>query len=201
GFFVAVLRKKAEWPAAKTETTAQGGSRKSPQTDGAGYQLHAELIPKLSQAVGETSPLGESRLLARGSKRLFLCAPRLSALLQEPRSRQLSLVAAGVCAAQLSSRGSRSKLGDRGGSSDSASRWQLTPAGVQLLVGSAAARGAAREVNSGAAKKFFEGHLCAGCGRRRPGACFSRKMLTRPPAKRKCADCVQSVPASTAKAS
>ena len=38
--------------------------------------------------------------------------------------------------------------------------------------------------------EVLEGHLCASCGQRRLGASFSRKMLTRPPAKRRCAECV-----------
>lgn len=44
--------------------------------------------------------------------------------------------------------------------------------------------------NARAAAKASERHRCVACGRARPASCFSRKMLTRPPQKRRCSECV-----------
>jgi len=49
---------------------------------------------------------------------------------------------------------------------------------------------APRAVNATAVEKQLLNHPCRGCGEDLPAAAFSRKMLTRPPARRRCAECV-----------
>ena len=170
GFFVALLRKRKPWP--------QNVKSKPSQSERPGSSTPLQFSPDIPHEVAKDvgvppSSLEDGSLMRRGARKLFYCNARLVSTLNQPRGKPLSLVSAGVCAFQLKR------------SPQSSDAWHLTLGGMGALK---LKRG--KETNAAAAKKSLEGHTCAACGERRHGSFFSRKMLTRPPSKRKCSDCV-----------
>ncbi|CAJ1423356.1 unnamed protein product [Effrenium voratum] len=194
GFFVALLKKVKPWPGApQAAASAPGASglgeflEMPPEVAVAQFldgftgaevlrMQKAEGITEITEPGATTrqlvaQDLSESskwRWLRRGHRKLFHCSDTLVSVLSTPRPRALALVSAGLCAF------SRPRA---------SATWRVTAAGGELLQ-------LRREANAAAKRKVLEGHLCASCGQRRLGASFSRKMLTRPPAKRRCAECV-----------
>ena len=190
---MALLRKQKPWPSqpshapkgkVKTETIAKTKGSKSrmlpsgsssPKSSSCSQSQFSDEIPQeVAKDVGIPSSLEDGSLMHRGSRKLFYCNSRLVSALSEPREKPFSLVSAGVCAFRLN-RSPHSNI------------WHLTPGGMSALKLN---RNKNKEANAAAAKKSLEGHTCSACGEHRHGSFFSRKMLTRPPSKRKCSDCV-----------
>lgn len=171
GFFVALLRKDKPWP--KAEATPKQTTLTQLQIS---HQFSQCVPPEVAKDVGiPSSSLETGSLMRRGARKLFYCTSRLVSTLREPRDKPLSLISAGVCAFRLKR-------------SLHSSMWHLTLPGMDALKLKRGER--LKETNAAAAKKSLEGHTCAACGEHRHGSFFSRKMLTRPPSKRKCSDCV-----------
>merc|ERR1711862_684438 len=110
-------------------------------------------------------------LVMRGSNRIFLCCDSLTKLLDQKDvlRRPFAVVAAGICVAE------RKRQRDR-------AEWTLTKMGSELLE-------ILTTANKKASAKLRELQHCAACSRDLSAAAFTRKMLTRAPAKRKCIDC------------
>eukprot|EP00927_Polykrikos_kofoidii_P030281 TRINITY_DN26074_c0_g1_i1.p1 TRINITY_DN26074_c0_g1~~TRINITY_DN26074_c0_g1_i1.p1 ORF type:complete len:665 (-),score=93.90 TRINITY_DN26074_c0_g1_i1:325-2319(-) len=194
GFFVALLRKRALWPPPRS--CAPSGTleakplqllREVPVFKACPVALMQDLEPLLGRLVGagEKKDQGEHRrrsysLSMSGRHRIFLFAEALARLVgsrpqpsaKECQHRSLAAVSAGVCVAERPR-----------GDSTRGCEWRLTPAACELLALQAAPS------NKRAAAKLCELHLCIACSRRLLSAAFSRKMLTRPPGKRRCAEC------------
>ena len=176
GFFVALLRKRKPWPP-KVKSKPSQSERPGSSTP---LQFSPDIPHEVAKDVGvPPSSLDDGSLMRRGARKLFYCNSRLVSTLNQPRGKPLSLISAGVCAFQLK----------RSPQSIESSAWHLTLGGMGALKLKRVK--AVKETNAAAAKKSVGmGHTCAGCGERRHGSFFSRKMLTRPPSKRKCSDCV-----------
>lgn len=195
GFFVALLRKRSEWPPLRVPKPLVETSR-LPGGSGVGVSearrrsadtlptCRKETLEELRAVFGSLPSSWPEQLYTRGARRVFICTPSLTTLLRTKRPRKLAVVAAGVCVAE---RQKRRRCRGETLREDVDCTWQPTAAGMSLL---AAESGRATEANAKSALKLREEHLCAGCGRTRLGSCFSRKMLTRPPAKRRCTECV-----------
>ncbi|CAK0813676.1 unnamed protein product, partial [Prorocentrum cordatum] len=169
GFFVAVLRKRSDWPPPSPRAPPDASLGAAPRW------RPPDSVEQLLEAVG--GPLTAGQLLSWGERGAFACGSRLAAFAYAPRRRRLALVCAGVRVAERRARGEL---------------WRPTAAAAELLA-AAAGGGRAPEANAAAARKLQGLHRCAGCGRERAGVCFSRKMLTRQPEKRRCAECVAPV--------
>ncbi|CAE7207671.1 NSUN2 [Symbiodinium sp. CCMP2456] len=159
GFFVALLAKVREWPSVPATQVEVGESHIAKP-----LQLSKVLPEALAHSTGVPS-LENGFLLSRGRRKLFYCSPGLDGILRASRRKALSLVAAGTCMALARDSG-----------------WQLTPSGLDIFNRMS---GRKAEANARAAQKHFESHRCTTCDALRPASAFSRKMLTRPPSKRK----------------
>lgn len=169
GFFVALLRKCTPWP----ESDAESPLLTEKSSADSAFQFSPDIPQEVAKHLGIPPSLDGGSLMCRGARKFFYCTTPLVSVLQKRRRKPLSLISAGVCAFNFE----RSPAGGV---------WQLTPRGMDALK----LNRPNKEANAVAAKKSLEGHTCSACGLHRHGVFFSRKMLTRPPSKRKCTDCV-----------
>ena len=183
GFFVALLRKEKPWP---TECERRPTPTLQSIQGSSSLQFLDQVPQDVTRDLGIPTTLDTGSLVQRGANKLFYCSDHLVSALQE-REKPLSVIAVGTCAFRFQrSLGPPSiSIGRQQRNNLRRGKWFLTKGADSMK-----AVKLRKETNATAAKKILEGHTCSVCGLHRHGSLFSRKMLTRPPSKRKCSDCM-----------